>query len=230
MNQSAPPPEPQTKPILVQEPAIAFTSALTLAEFLAQMESRENRRCLRRQVESLALPPEQQRFCAEYPKWVFIIALVAENTPDTLTALPVLVRLAQAGPRLSLRILREEDDLGLLNELVDEDLDLEADLDEVDLPFFFFFDEEWTEQGRWGPRPQAAEERLDQWLAANPRYEALLADEEAGESEELTRLMAELTHRMRIWYNDDLTQAAAQEIQALLEQILGPTPEESDQE
>ncbi len=228
MDQSALSPEPQTKPIPVQEPAIAFTSARTLAEFLAQMESREDRRCLRRQVESLALPPEQQRFCAEYPKWVCIIALVAENTPDTLTALPVLVRLVQTGPRLSLRILREDDDLGLLNELVDEDLDLETDLDEIELPLFFFFDEEWTEQGRWGPRPQAAEERLDQWLAANPRYEALLADEEAGAPEELAQLMAELTHQMRIWYNDDLTRATAQEIQALLERIQGLEPEESD--
>ncbi len=228
MDQPAQAPEPPVKPVPIQEPAVAFTSALTLAEFLAQMASRENRRCLRRQYESLVLPPEQQLFCAEYPKWIFVIGLVEENTPDTLTVLPVLARLAQAGPRLDLRIFRDEDALSLLNELVDEDLDLEADLDEIELPLFFFFDEEWTELARWGPRPQAAEERLDQWLAANPRYQALLTDEAEEDSEELARLMSELTHQMRIWYNDDLTQACAQEIQALLTRILGASPEQPE--
>ncbi|MBK8047127.1 MAG: hypothetical protein IPK16_08390 [Anaerolineales bacterium] len=87
-------------------------------------------------------------------------------------------RLLDAGARLQLRILSDEEDLSPLTILL-PDVDLGAAYEEWDLPQFFLFDEDWELQGQWGPRPAAAEPKLEAWLAAHPEYERLIEEETA---------------------------------------------------
>ena len=77
---------------------------------------------------------------------------------------------------MSLRIVTDDEDVALL-ELLLADMDLAQALDEWDLPQFFWFDEDWGLQAQWGPRPAAAEPKLEAWLRAHPAYEALAEDE-----------------------------------------------------
>jgi len=204
--------------IPVQEPVFAFTSGETFDEFCAA-QPQELATLLRRVFAGARIDADTQLYLATYPTWLTCVVLVEDQTPETTIILPILVRLADACPRLELRILSPAMDLTAINELVEEDMDLEEDLDDMDLPLLLFFDEEWNQQARWGPRPAAAEERLESWMTAHPEYEALLEDEESDDSPELDRLLDVLTHQMRFWYNDDLSKATVAEIRAILEKL-----------
>lgn len=204
--------------ISVNEALFAFTSGLTFREYVLSLGI-EQRQFLERRYAAVRISPTIQGYLASYPLWLYWVILVNNETPDTWMVLPIVQRLAELCPRVDLRILSDEADMAALNELVDDEINLEEDLADIEMPHLFIFDEEWNQQVQWGPRPQAAEERLDQWLAAHPDYEPLLADDDVEDPERLEALIAELTDQMRIWYNDDLTAACAAEITALIEEL-----------
>lgn len=204
--------------IPVQEAVFAFTSGETFDEFCAA-QPLELAGLLRRVFVGARIDPDTQLYLATYPTWLTCVVIVEDETPDTVMILPILVRIADACPRMELRIISTSMDMLAINELVDDDLDLEEDLDDLDLPLLLFFDEEWNQQAQWGPRPVAAEKRLDEWLAAHPDYATLLENENDEDSPELERLVEQLTHQMRLWYNDDLTAACVEEIRAILEKM-----------
>jgi hypothetical protein len=204
--------------ISVNEAIFAFTSGLTFQEYVHKL-SVEQRPILERRYAAVRISPAIQSYLSTYPLWLYWVLLVNNETPDTWMVLPIVQRLAELCPRIDLRVLSDEADMAALNQLVDEEINLEEDLAEIDMPHLFIFDEEWNQQAQWGPRPQAAEERLDQWLLTHPDYEPLLADDEVEEPERLEALIMELTDQMRLWYNDDLTSACAGEIIAILEEL-----------
>ncbi|MBI3958700.1 MAG: thioredoxin family protein [Chloroflexi bacterium] len=204
--------------IPVQEPIFAFTAGETFHEF-CNAQPLELAGLLRRIFASTRIDPDTQLYLTTYPTWLTCVVIVEDQTPDTAMIVPILVRMADACPRLELCILSTTMDLTAINELMDDDLDLEEDIDDLDLPLLIFFDEEWNQQAQWGPRPVAAEKRLDAWLAAHPVYEKLLEDDSNDDSPALERLVEQLTHQMRLWYNDDLTAACVGEIRAILEKL-----------
>lgn len=124
--------------------------------------------------------------------------------------------MAETNRRFDLTIFREGDDLEPLNALID-DLDLAGDLSEVDTPLLFIFDEEYQLLGQWGPRPQAAEAYLDEWLDIHDEYEALAKSEELDDQIEFATLLDVLTLEMRVWYNSTLGDKCILEICQLLE-------------
>lgn len=208
--------------IPVQEPIFAYTSAGTFDEY-CQTQPTEYRDLLRRIYAGARIDAATQLYLATYPVWLTAVLILEEQTPDTAMIAPIVQRFAECCPRLEVRYCSADGDLSALNELADDDLDLEEELEDMDLPLLIFFDDEWNQAGRWGPRPAAAEDRLDAWLNSHPRYDELLDSDEEEDSPELEVLIDELIHQMRVWYNDDLTAACVQEIRELLE---GLEPEE----
>jgi hypothetical protein len=203
--------------IPVHEAIFGFTSGYTFLEYLRTLD-REHHKALLERYHLVYVDPQIQSFLTTYPRWLCLVLLVSDDTPDTMMVLPIVQRLVDLSPRLELRIVTDEADLVSLNELVDESIDLEEDLADHDLPLLFIFDEEWTQQAQWGPRPEAAEQRLEQWFANHPDYEKLLA-EDNGEAERLEQLIDELTYQMRLWYNDDLTRACVVEVAEILQRL-----------
>lgn len=222
--QNAPVSDSNSIIIASQEAIFTFTSGLTFAEYLDYLEL-ESRQFLRRRYDIVRVDPETQLFLATYPSWLYLVIVVSEDTPDTRMILPIVQRMVECSARIDLRIVSDEVDLAALNQLLDEEIDLEEDLGEIELPLLLVFDEEWNFQTQWGPRPEAAEARLETWIAAHPTYETLL-DENPESSEALDSLVADLTNQMRLWYNDDLTDACIGEIQALLETLISDESEE----
>lgn len=188
--------------------ALAYTTSNSLEEFLAN--DNEHREQYSVRLREARLGGDDQLFFNSYPDTLYLLMLVTVEDPDTLAVLPVVARIVDAAPRLGLRIVRDDADLGLLNALVD-DTDLLEDLEEMDLPQIFFFDEEWQLQDQWGPRPQAAEQRLEEWLERHPEYDTLADDDDA-----YVALVEELNSEMRLWYNSGLSQECVREIRAVL--------------
>lgn len=204
--------------IPIQEPVFAFTTGETFDEFRAA-QPLELAGLLGRIFAGVRLDPDTQLYLTGFPTWLTSVVIVEDMAPDTAMIVPILVRMAEACPRLELRIVSAAMDLTALNELVEEDMDLDEDLDDLDLPLVLFFDEEWNQQARWGPRPAAAEKRLDDWLSANPDYEILLDSDDEEDPPELAHWVEQLTHQMRFWYNSDLTAACIGEIREILEKL-----------
>ncbi|MEZ4637146.1 MAG: thioredoxin family protein [Caldilineaceae bacterium] len=204
--------------IQCNEAIFAFTDGQTFSEYAHRFEP-EQRLALTRRYDAVRVPVDAQSTLATYPVWLYWVLLVSDDTPDTLMVLPIVQRMAELSPRIDLRVLSDEADLSALNELVDDEIDLDEALADIDLPRLFIFDEEWNQQAQWGPRPEAAEARLDEWLTSNPDYEQLLAEDETDDSARLDQLISDLTAQMRLWYNHDLTSACIAEIMALLDEL-----------
>ncbi|CAN5873329.1 hypothetical protein BH10CHL1_BH10CHL1_36320 [soil metagenome] len=209
--------QPERKTLLVQQKAIAFTSSLTFREFLEKSPTIAP--LLRGRYQEVRIPLAEQTFLLTYPDILNFIVLVNEESPDTLVVLPILVRMAAASPHFWLGILRDSDDLSMLNALIDE-IDFAEDLGDLDLPLLLVFDEEWNFQGQWGPHPHEAERYLEEWFENHPEYAKLAEDETPLAQKTYATLLNQLTHEMRTWYNSDLNQACFLELRELLAGIL----------
>jgi hypothetical protein len=187
---------------------LAYGRALQYGEFVQR--SPRFARLLRTRYDETRLGPAVQMAAAAFPDTLNILALVSEEDPDTLTVLPVIARLVDAGPRLQLRIFCDEEDLSPLTTLAPE-LDIATLLDEWDLPQFLCFDEDWYQQAQWGPRPSRAEAQVETWLEAHPEYEELAEDETPEGHERYLALVDELIYEMRVWYNSGLATSCLDE-------------------
>jgi hypothetical protein len=200
---------------------LPFADGLTFREF-AEHSSLYGH-LLRQRYAEIRLPPEQQQYLVDYPDVLHLALVAAEDSPDTVAILPVIQRLVDASPRLTLYIWHDDDDLSALDARVDE-VDLSDDSDEsddFDVPLLLIFDEEGEYQAQWGPRPAAAEAQLEAWLAQHPTYQELTDtdDDESENQEEYLQLLDELTYQMRVWYNSDLNDACVDELRKLLDSL-----------
>ena len=214
MDQSLPTPTAAHKPRSVHhDKLLAYGRGLRYAEY-AKRSVRVGSLLGIRYAET-RLGDAVQLMAGCFPETLYIFALVSEEDPDTLAVLPIVARLADAGPRIVLRILSDDDDLAPLATLV-PDLDIPALMNEWDLPQFFCFDEDWYLQAQWGPRPAAAEVHVENWLASHPEYETLAEDESAAGQDQYAALVEELIYEMRVWYNSGLARRCQDEWLELL--------------
>lgn len=197
----------------VQQKIFAFTTGLTAPEFLEATPSLA--KLVGQRQREIRLSAALQDYLVNYPDNLNFALLVSEEAPETPIILPLWMRLAQLSSRFSLRIFRDTDNLNLLNQLVEE-IDLNEDLGELELPICLIFDEEWSYQAQWGPHPQSAEPFLDRWFEQHGEYEALAEDEAPEAQRKYALLINDLIYQMRVWYNSELDQAALQEIRDLL--------------
>jgi len=193
--------------------SMAFTSALSLKEYIKANELYGKMIGIR--CDEIRLSPEIQSYLATYPDQLYVIVVAASEDPDTVAVVPILATIVNSSARLSMRLLSDEDDLTLLDALL-ESVDLLNDLDDLDLPQAFFFDEEWQLVGQWGPRPNDTEAYLDGWLEENPEYEELAESDDDADQEAYAILLDRLTYEMRVWYNSGLNGSGIRELYDLL--------------
>jgi hypothetical protein len=197
----------------VQQKIFAFTSGLTVSEFLAATPTLA--KLVNQRYQEVRIPTPAQDYFVNYPDQLNFALLLSEEAPETPIILPLWMRIAQLSPRFALRIFRDTDNLNLLNHLLEE-VDLNEDLGELELPLCFLFDEEWNQQSQWGPHAQAADPYFDQWFEQHSEYETLADDETLEAQQRYARLITDLIDQMRVWYNSELDRATLQEIRDLL--------------
>jgi hypothetical protein len=197
----------------VQQKIFAFTAGLTPPEFLSATPALA--KFVKQRASELRIPPPVQDFLITYPDHLNFALLVSEEAPETPIILPIWMRIAQSSSHFSLRIFRDTDNLNLLNQIMEE-VDLQEDLSELELPLCFIFDEEWNYQTQWGPHPQAAEPFLDKWFEEHGEYEALAEDDTPDAQQKYSLLINDLIQQMRVWYNSELDRACMLELSSLL--------------
>ena len=205
------------------EAILKSMSATTYTEYVAASPRQEFLAMRAREIRLLA---EDQLYFTDYPDPMHWLVVAADDSPDTLVVLPILAHAAAWSPRLSLRVVREEDAAQLLAGLVDDPA-LVAGWAEADLPLLLSFDDEWQFQEQWGPHPQAIDPYLDKWLADHSDYERLAEDESAEGQAAYARLLERLLYEMRLWYNSALDRACGEELHALLARWRDETADEA---
>lgn len=198
--------------VLRPEKTLHYSRATTYGEYVTTSPRQDFLEIRGREIRLL---PEEQAYFTEYPDPTNWLIVAADDSPDSLVALPVLAHVAAWATRLTLRVVREDEAALLLPALVN-DPTLLANWAEADLPLLLSFDDEWQFQEQWGPHPQAIEPFLDRWLAEHTDYEQLADDESAAGQRAYTRLLDSLLYEMRLWYNSSLNQACGVELCALL--------------
>ena len=204
--------ESSTRPVLVQARSIAFSTSPTFGEYAAGVS--EYGLLLRQRLREVRLHPADQQFFNEYSDALNLLAVVNDGAPDLPAALPVWARIAALCLQADLRVVTEDAAEATLSRLLNGDADI--DLENMDLPQLFFFDEEWQFQGQWGPRPQAMELFLDDWLATHPDYEQLAENDNSTAQQRFNSLNDLLRLEMRVWCNSGIDRECAHEIRDLL--------------
>lgn len=196
----------------VEDASFLFAAAPTYEEYLEGDVAFAP--LLRARMAEVRIPPSDQLYFAMLPEPVYLVAVAPGDSPSTAAVLPIVVRIARLSPRIELRVLQEEEGLALLSKLVD-DPDLLDSLPEMDLPLVVLFDRDGQYVNHWGPHPQAIDAHLDEWLARHPTFEALIDDDTAEGQAAYARLIDELAHEMRLWFNSGLNQACVSELRAM---------------
>ena len=216
--------EPQTVPFT--DKGLLYSCAPTYAEYVASSSRLD---FLEIRAREIRLLPEDQAYFTAYSDLTHWLIVAADDSPDTLVVLPVLAHMAAWAPRLSLRVVGEDEAALLLLALID-DADLLASLTDADLPLLISFDDAWQFQEQWGPHPQAIEPFIEQWLNEHEDYELLAEDESVAGQAAYTRLLDQLLLEMRLWYNSGLNHACGEELCALLARWHDESDDESDDE
>lgn len=200
---------------LVSSPTAISLLGLTYTEYLTHCHTYG--KLLENRYLEARLPAKSQEYLVSYPDILNWIIIVEEDNPDAISILPIIQRIVDSSPRFNLYIVPAEQDLGHVEQLLDDDLDEE--LAEMELPLVLIFDEEWTFQSLWGPRPEAADSYLMEWLEKNPTYEELAADDSPENQGEYQKLLDNLTYSMRSWYNSGLQANCVDEICTILKSL-----------
>lgn len=196
-------------PVLAR--SVAFSSAPTYSEYAAYLTDSP---LLHQRLREVRLHPADQQFFTAYPDVLNMIAVVNDGAPDTAAILPIWQRIAILCPQADLRIVADEFMSATLDRLVDDEG--AVDWETLDLPQLFLFDEEWQLQAQWGPRPQAMDVHLDEWLAAHPDYERLMESDDPSALRRFSELNDLLRLEMRVWCNSGMDRECAHEIRDLL--------------
>lgn len=212
--------------ITLSQKACVLTRNLTFTELLNDTPTLAS--TLRSRRQEVRIPPDIQDFLGYFPEQLHWVLLLNVESPETIVVAPILWKIAQTCPRITLTVVRDTDDLQPLARLVEEP-DLSGDLADVDLPLLLIFDEEWNLQAQWGPHPQEAERHLDQWFEQHPHYETLAESNEPAEQQRYALLLDQLTWDMRVWYNSGLGQACISELRGLLVTLLEDSPVDDEE-
>jgi hypothetical protein len=210
--------------VLAEDKTLAYGRCMTFTDYCRLQTDRG--RLLQMRYAETRLAPTLQASMVEYGDALAVVALVIDGDPDMIAVLPVIARLLSVSGRVQLRVLTDADMRPLAVLL--PDVDLAASLEEVDLPQFFIFDEEWELQAQWGPRPAQAERNLLEWFSRYPEYETLADDESAAAQDRYAALTTVLIHEMRIWYNSSLAEACEREFYDVLAALLSDETNEGE--
>lgn len=121
-----------------------FESGLTYDQYKAQM--RQNRERLEANERGLTLEPDDLESFRRLPRPLNVLVLAEDWCGDVIANLPILGRIAAESGTLNLRVFARDQHPDLMDQYL-------LDGQYRSIPVFVFFDEDFTELGRFIERP-----------------------------------------------------------------------------
>ena len=138
-------PRPATLPVIDWK--AVFESGLDYAAWLGVAEAPELRDKMEALRQALVLEPQVAGFLGALPRTVHVVAIAEDWCGDVVRHVPVLQRLAEAAPSLSVRYLSREQHPDVFVRFLTNGGEA--------IPRFIFLSDRFVECGSWGPMPEA---------------------------------------------------------------------------
>ena len=188
-----------------------FESGMTYEQYKQQMT--RNRERFERNEREVVISPDDLAPFQRLPRPLNVLVLAEDWCGDVIANLPVLGRLAQESGKLNLRVFLRDQNLDLMDQYL-------KDGKYRSIPTFVFFDESFSEVGRFIERPeditQLRNQRRRELHAQHPEYgspdtpiDQLPEEARAG----LMRWMAEMREELKPIQD----QAVIRELRAIVE-------------
>ena len=143
-----------------------FDTGLTYDQYKSAMS--RNRDRVEENERKVVLDAQATRFFGSLPKPLNVVVLAEDWCGDVIANLPVLGRLAQAAPKLKVRVFYRDQNPDLTERWLNQGK-------YQSIPVFAFFDEDFREIGHWIERPASVTE-----LRAKKRKEIFAKDPAYG--------------------------------------------------
>ena len=143
-------PRPATLPVIDWK--AVFDSGLDSEAWLAAAESAEQRAKLVAQHQALTLEPAVKGFLAALPRPVHVVAIAEDWCGDVVRHVPVLQRMAEAGPQLKVSYISREQHPEVFVRFLTNGGEA--------IPKFIFLSDHFVECGSWGPMPECCRELI----------------------------------------------------------------------
>ena len=140
-----------------------------------------------------------------------ILVLTESWCPDSLMNLPVLAKIVECAPSLTLRIFLRDENPQLGEFFINQGI--------TRIPVFWLMDEEFTPLGYWMERPKNAYKKVAGWKQENPELEQLKQDQTLDEDTRRMKLkgvVARYVDEMWNWYDTGLQSDTLTEIAEIL--------------
>ncbi len=189
--------------------ASTWQSGLTMPAFIDSMG--QHKKAMQARYKRICLLPEECEEFTRLEKQIQMVVMTEEWCPDCLMNLPVLARIADAAPKMELRIFIRKDWPQLRAYY--------TSLGIHSIPVATLLDEEFSVLAHWVERPQAAHQRLNDWKAAHPEIEEVRMRFDLS-AEQKRALLKEINDRLLVemesWYDGGLQSETIREVGELL--------------
>jgi thiol-disulfide isomerase/thioredoxin len=143
-----------------------FESGLTAEQFIERMEVNKER--FLENIQANTLTFDDRQFFNSHP--VSIAAIGEDWCTDVVQFLPVVIKLAEEVPAVTLRIFERDENLDIMNMYL-------KDGQFQSIPVFVVYDEDWNELGYFSERPDSVTKQMAEETArfakANPHLEGV---------------------------------------------------------
>lgn len=197
--------------------ASTWDDAMTLDAYVAGM--RHQQAAMQRRLRDVTLPAEQIAGFGQLTQAVHVLVVTEDWCGDSLMNVPILARLVEAAPGLTLRVVRRSEAPQLETYYSTRGI--------THTPVFSFLDKAFAEIGVWVERPQAAQQRLAAWMATHAEIKQILRDSSLSRDARRQKVAASFPHmlaEMEQWYTQELQAATVAEIRTLLAPWLPTSP------
>jgi hypothetical protein len=188
-----------------------FSKGLTWKDYMAQMG--DTRARTEENYQKATLTDEERKFFSGVAQVRHVLMLAENWCGDVHRNSPLVARVCEAMPNAELRVFLRDQNLDITDSYLNNGY--------RSIPVVVFFDKDWHEIGRWIERSHAATAKAAQ--IRSKTVDVAGSDEKARDA-----AMQEFRKQVTDAYNTpgkELWREAVKEIQMLLEQRLGLTPQ-----
>jgi hypothetical protein len=142
-----------------------FSEGMTYEDFKNQMTRNQER--FAENERQFHIEPADLAAFQNQPKPVSVMVLAEDWCGDVVDNLPILGRIADESGKLNLRVFLRDQNADLMDQYLNQG-------QFRSIPVFAFFDDHWTEKGRFIERPQAVTDRRrrlrEEFFASHPEF------------------------------------------------------------
>lgn len=182
-----------------------WESGLTFNEYIAQMDVYQKE--MRQRINDVYITSAEFDRLKNLEKTTKLLVLTEAWCKDSLMNLPIIIKIAEASPKIELRIFDRSKFANLTSFFKDQGLE--------NIPLCWIMNEDFSKRGYWIERPKKAYRMLEQWKNDHPEFQSIAGDTTLNKEEKKEKMapyLEKLLDEMWNWYDTELQSETVREI------------------